>query len=233
MPLSLIFIQPGNYSIDDNGVPGDNISFIRDGNGVVIFTFAHPADALTFTVSTPGVNLDIDFADSLGAANFTLGSLTDAAQTPDFIAMNRVDTTGTVTLASNTAISEGGADAGADIVAGALIMSAATGIGAGNAIETRTGLFEAETTTGGINVSNFGSVQIGALSADVDGLDVGTSGDINFTTLGSIFLTEANSVTAAERLAPRYMRDGDDVRIDAIYIIPRKLPRHLSDIWQG
>ena len=40
-------------------------------------------------------------------------------------------------------------------------------------------------------------------------------------------------VTAAERLAPRYMRDGDDVRIDAIYIVPRKLPRHIADIWQG
>ena len=25
---------------------------------------------------------------------------------------------------------------------------------------------------------------------------------------------------AAERLAPRYMRDGDDVRIDALFIVP-------------
>ena len=40
-------------------------------------------------------------------------------------------------------------------------------------------------------------------------------------------------VTAAERLAPRYIRDGDDLRIDAIFIVPRKFPRHLADIWQG
>lgn len=40
-------------------------------------------------------------------------------------------------------------------------------------------------------------------------------------------------VTAAERLAPRYMREGDDLRIDAIYIVPRKLPRHVANIWQG
>ena len=40
-------------------------------------------------------------------------------------------------------------------------------------------------------------------------------------------------VTAAERLAPRYMRDGDDLRIDAIFIVPRKLPHHLPNIWQG
>ena len=38
---------------------------------------------------------------------------------------------------------------------------------------------------------------------------------------------------AAERLAPRYMRAGDDVRIDALFIVPRRLPRHLADVWQG
>lgn len=38
---------------------------------------------------------------------------------------------------------------------------------------------------------------------------------------------------AAERLAPRFMRDGDDVRIDALFIVPGKLPRHLPDVWQG
>ena len=40
-------------------------------------------------------------------------------------------------------------------------------------------------------------------------------------------------VVAAERLAPRYMRDGDDVRIDAIFIVPFRWPRHLANIWQG
>ena len=40
-------------------------------------------------------------------------------------------------------------------------------------------------------------------------------------------------VVAAERLSPRYMREGDEVRIDAIFIVPRRLPRHLADIWQG
>ena len=40
-------------------------------------------------------------------------------------------------------------------------------------------------------------------------------------------------VVAAERLAPRYMRDGDDVRIDAIFIVPFRWPQHLANIWQG
>ena len=40
-------------------------------------------------------------------------------------------------------------------------------------------------------------------------------------------------VVAAERLAQRFQRDGDEVRIDAIFIVPRRLPRHLPNIWQG
>ncbi len=38
---------------------------------------------------------------------------------------------------------------------------------------------------------------------------------------------------AAERLAPRYMRAGDDIRIDAVFVVPGKLPRHLANVWQG
>jgi putative endonuclease len=40
-------------------------------------------------------------------------------------------------------------------------------------------------------------------------------------------------VVAAERLAPRYMREGDDVRIDALFIVPRRWPRHLANVWRG
>jgi putative endonuclease len=29
------------------------------------------------------------------------------------------------------------------------------------------------------------------------------------------------------------MRAGDDVRIDAIFIIPRRWPQHLANVWQG
>ncbi len=38
---------------------------------------------------------------------------------------------------------------------------------------------------------------------------------------------------AAERLAPRYARDGDDIRIDALFIVPGRLPRHLPNVWYG
>ena len=38
---------------------------------------------------------------------------------------------------------------------------------------------------------------------------------------------------AAEALAHRYAREGDDLRIDAIFITPGRLPRHLADVWRG
>ncbi len=38
---------------------------------------------------------------------------------------------------------------------------------------------------------------------------------------------------AAEALAPRYARAGDDIRLDAIFIVPRRLPRHMANIWHG
>jgi putative endonuclease len=38
---------------------------------------------------------------------------------------------------------------------------------------------------------------------------------------------------AAERLAPRFMREGDDIRIDAMFIIPGRWPKHLPNVWQG
>lgn len=38
---------------------------------------------------------------------------------------------------------------------------------------------------------------------------------------------------AAERLAPRFLRSGDDLRIDAIFIIPRRLPLHMTNVWEG
>lgn len=38
---------------------------------------------------------------------------------------------------------------------------------------------------------------------------------------------------AAQRLTPRYAKDGDEVRIDALFIVPRRRPRHLPNVWHG
>ncbi len=38
---------------------------------------------------------------------------------------------------------------------------------------------------------------------------------------------------AAEALLPRYARPGDTIRIDAVLIQPRRLPRHVAHVWHG
>ena len=38
---------------------------------------------------------------------------------------------------------------------------------------------------------------------------------------------------AAGALAHRFAREGDDVRIDAMFIVPTRLPRHLANVWHG
>jgi putative endonuclease len=38
---------------------------------------------------------------------------------------------------------------------------------------------------------------------------------------------------AAEALVHRYARVGDIVRIDALFVVPRRLPRHLPNVWRG
>jgi putative endonuclease len=38
---------------------------------------------------------------------------------------------------------------------------------------------------------------------------------------------------AAEALAPRFARPGDDIRIDAVFIVPWRLPRHVANVWHG
>ena len=38
---------------------------------------------------------------------------------------------------------------------------------------------------------------------------------------------------AAERLMSRYMDGVYDVRIDAIFIVPFRWPKHLPNVWQG
>jgi putative endonuclease len=38
---------------------------------------------------------------------------------------------------------------------------------------------------------------------------------------------------AANALAPRFVSSGDDMRIDAVFIVPGRLPRHLPNVWHG
>ena len=43
----------------------------------------------------------------------------------------------------------------------------------------------------------------------------------------------ARVAAAAEMLAPRYLQDGDDMRVDVVLIAPRTWPRHIENAWVG
>ena len=195
MPITITFSTAGSFTIEDDGTVGNATSIVRrDSDGAILAVIPHPADSLVFRAIVPGVNLTFNVTDSLGAAALIVGSLVNAAESPDSIVVKNFQSSGAVTLVSNGSITEGGSDAAADISATSIILSAASGVGTpGNAIETQTGLLEAETTTGGISIANVGNLQVGGFSADVDGLDVVTSGDILLTNLGSITLSDETS----------------------------------------
>ncbi len=38
---------------------------------------------------------------------------------------------------------------------------------------------------------------------------------------------------AADLLTSRFGRSGDEVRIDAVLVVPGRWPRHMPNIWQG
>lgn len=43
----------------------------------------------------------------------------------------------------------------------------------------------------------------------------------------------ARVAAAAGYLAPRHAGPRDDIRIDVILLAPRRLPRHLANVWHG
>jgi Ca2+-binding RTX toxin-like protein len=189
--------QPnGVYTIEDDGIAGNGTSVLRGPDGTILATFAHPADALS-VISRAGQSVNVNITDSLTTANVTIGSLTTPDQNPDNIQIGSLTTSGIVTLAARGSISELGSDGGSDIVAGRLFMDAGTGIGALNAIETQISVLEAESVTGGINLSNIGDVTIGGAalgSADLRGLFTGTSGNITLVNEGSITLSDEDGI---------------------------------------
>src|SRR4029079_5888085 len=170
---TIFFNTAGTYTIEDDGIPGNAAGVVRDSSGAVLFPILSPPDTQTFIAEVSGVNLIFNTLDSFGTANIEVGSMTDFAQTPDSIAVRYLRTDAFATLVSNGWIRESGNDAAPDILAAALVASADSGVGtAANRLETQIVFIETETNTGGINIANLGSVQIGGLTPDVQGLFV-------------------------------------------------------------
>ncbi|PSJ38913.1 beta strand repeat-containing protein [Allosphingosinicella deserti] len=186
----------GNYTIEDDGIGGNGTSIVRAPDGTVFTTFAHPADSIT-VLSRAGQNVNVNVTDALGAATFTIGSLTNAAVRPDAIAVNFLQNSSTITLAANTTIGEFGADGVQDLLTGTLLMRAGTGIGVGNQLRIQAGTLEAESNTGGINIFSYTATTIGGATADLAGLRTVTSGDITFVG-GSVVLADTNGTAGVD-----------------------------------
>src|SRR5262245_18306042 len=84
-------------------------------------------------------------------------------------------------------------NAGTDIAVSRLAMNAGTGIGvtgASTGIDTQVNRIEAQTDTGGLNVSNAGAVTVGGVTANLAGVSVVDSGDLRLTAGGRIELID-------------------------------------------
>jgi filamentous hemagglutinin family protein len=120
----------------------------------------------------------------------------------------------TITINSAGAILDFPSDVDVDLTAGALSLTASTGIGSSLAhIDTKAGSLEATTSTNGIFVSNVGDLTIGGTGARVTGLNghiqIGASSALNITAPvtgpGNITLTATGDAAA----------EGDDLTLAA------------------
>lgn len=198
MSLSVFFggVGPDTIIIQDNGDPTDGVFVIHSVNGQFgDLAYAIPADSLSLYFG-PDQQVIWNLDEDLGAMNLTIGSLTNSADNPTQVTIDQINTTGAVVIAANGAINELGSDAGVDITAASVALSAGSGVGNLGAIETQVSSIEAETNTGGINIANIGALTVGSVSADIAGLQVATSGSVTLTNIGTISLNDTDGFTA-------------------------------------
>src|SRR5262249_18085105 len=103
--------------------------------------------------------------------------------------------TGTVTLRSLTGAIVDINGGGVNVAATGLAMSAITGIGVGDAIETVVSRVEAETSIGGIFLANTGDLIVGGVTpgcglTNLSGVQVtGATGSVDLTNTGNVAVT--------------------------------------------
>ncbi|MFL5329457.1 MAG: hypothetical protein ACJ8C4_11135 [Gemmataceae bacterium] len=179
----------GNNVVVDSGSTGTeagNINVSAIGIGLL------PGNQKLTFQSGSGVGLVGDISTSL----VSLGG--GAGNTSITIAANRNASIGTLEAGGSTALAaidisaKTGSITGGTFHADSVSLSASTGIGASTAaVNTQASNLEAQTTTGGIFISNTGDLKIGGVSAILSGVQVTTSGDIALTNSGSVNVTLA------------------------------------------
>ncbi|MDP8230581.1 MAG: filamentous hemagglutinin N-terminal domain-containing protein [Candidatus Gorgyraea atricola] len=158
------------------------------------------AATITLSAGSDGVgqtngSLDINATTALnvsisGAGN---GSITINDTAGDLPIGTITAGSGTVALTSAGTIDDATSDTTADITAANLALTAATGIGAGEGIETVVSIYAATTTAGDMSVDNAGTLSVGTV-AGVTGARItagGTSDDIFIMTASPLTVDDA------------------------------------------
>jgi Ca2+-binding RTX toxin-like protein len=195
---------------EDDAEFGDNLSRVRSQGSSDLY-FVHPTDLLSIT-GRAGQKVDFNILEGF-SGSIDVGSPSDSSVNPDVLNIGAMESGWRVSLSANKSIGESGSDADADIYALFLFLTARTGIGVGDALEVSTGVLEAVTDTGGIQIVNMGAVQIGGPSGSsaFNGLQVRDKGDVQLTAYGEFRLDDTNGeyIVAAGV-------DGGDVVIRAL-----------------
>ena len=155
--------------------------------------------------STPATLIDLggaDTANTLGLTDAELDGITAGILRVGDLTSGRIGFSDAITLGRNEPSwsSTTGADIqdnhfGPDVTVVSLAMTASTGIGtASSALGTTVSVIEAQTNTGGINISNTGPVFVGGVTGSLSGLRVVTSGDLSFSAGGTITLQDTDGV---------------------------------------
>jgi trimeric autotransporter adhesin len=209
-PTGGLFAPVNGISYDGGGQPADTLEILGGVATQLTYTAGATHDAGTLMHTGAAGTQTIDFAgiapitDTVAAATLVIkgtagdGIFAGILSIGDSAAGRISFVSGIAPAGVNQLELVTGADiqdnhVGTDMTVARLAMSAGTGIGAAGTsagIDTDVSLIEAETITGGLNISNVGAVTVGGVTGVLIGLSVDASGDLNFTAGGTIELAD-------------------------------------------
>jgi trimeric autotransporter adhesin len=215
---STVALTAGSFGATDFFIqlqPGANVSGLagvqlRADNIDLTFGATVNAGGATATLNafTPATVINLggtDTANTLGLTDAELDAITAGVLRIGDLTSGRISFSDAITLGGIAQLQlTTGADIqdshlGPDLTVVSLAMTAGTGIGtASSAFGTTVSVIEAQTNTGGINISNAGPVLVGGVTGSLTGLRVVTSGDLSLSAAGTI---ELRDIDGAEIVA--------------------------------
>lgn len=176
-------VVAGNQTVEVNSSPDNTFELIRF------------AQKTSVTVDAGGGADTVLVDASTAATGLSDLTVTTGGNTGDVLNVGTEVVPGTLLLKNAAGPISDTNGAATNISAAKVGLLAGTGIAtAADPLETIAGNIEAESDTGGINISNASPVVIGGVDATLRGLREGTSGDINFTNSGTTLLNDTDGL---------------------------------------